>query len=446
MSNRVKGFTILELSIVLVIASVLITGFFSFTVNKTIDSTIKANDEKLKLIDEAITKFYISNGYLPCPAPHTTAIGAAGFGISVTPCTGAVAGTDDVGTIKIGTVPVRTLNLPDSFMFDQWGNRIRYGMVRVLGVDAAGYAAAAPGAAAISIVDGSGNSMIPNFTNLPPAYTISDHVAYVVMSHGPNSTGAYNYNGVQTIGCSGGGLDVENCDINTTFRHSQFVTNSYDDSIRWSTRQILNYKRSVETKSTVSSFIIPNPTEYTLLQFQTYGDWVQVDLPFTPGWYQRRFNAMPVNDAFVSFVGTPPAGAGDSFTPFSDRFSPFARFDNQVTIPAGKYYLKATSNGCRVLGHMVRIRTTGGTLLAVGSSAYASQETIDCNTSEAVGVADFASPTAIMVESYITNVFSGNGGADAWGMGTPDLLGTPGFPTTNDEPYASVTLEIQKWD
>jgi prepilin-type N-terminal cleavage/methylation domain-containing protein len=433
MSNQVKGFTILELSIVLVIASVLITGFFSFTVNKTIDSTIKSNDEKLKLIDEAITKFYVSNGYLPCPAPHNTSIGAAGFGISVTPCTGAVAGTDDIGTIKIGTVPVRTLNLPDSFMFDQWGNRIRYGMVRALGVDVAGYNAAAPGAAAISIIDSSGNNMIPNFANLPPAYTISDHVAYVVMSHGPNSTGAYNYNGVQTIGCSGGGLDVENCDINTTFRHSQFVTNSYDDSIRWSTRQILNYKRSVETKSTVSTYIIPNPTELTLLQFQTYGDWVG---PPSVGWHQRLLNAMPINDILVTFSG--------STTPFADATSPFARSSNQVTIPAGTYYLKATSNGCKILGHMVRIRTTGGTLLAVGSAAYASLDTIDCNTSEAVGVATFATPTNIMVESYVTSIASA--GSDGWNMGTPNLLGTPGFPFTTDTPYASVTLEIQKWD
>jgi prepilin-type N-terminal cleavage/methylation domain-containing protein len=447
MSNRVKGFTILELSIVLVIASVLITGFFSFTVNKTIDSAIKSNDDKLKLIDEAITKFYITNGYIPCPAPHTTAIGATGFGVSAAPCTSAVAGTDDVGTIKIGTVPVRTLNLPDSFMFDQWGNRIRYGMVRVLGVDAAGYTAANPGAAAISVIDGSGNSMIPNLTTLPPTFTISDHVAYVVISHGPNSTGAYNYNGAQPIGCSGGGLDVENCDINTTFRHSPFVTNSYDDSIRWSTRQILSYKRSIETKSALSSYIIPNPTEYTYLVYHTYGDWVQAGIPLPAvGWHQRRFNAMPVNDALVSFVGTPPAGAGDSLTPFSDPSSPYARFDNQVTVPAGTYYLKATSNGCRILGHMVRIRTTGGTLLAVGSAAYAGEETTDCNISEAVGVATFAAPTAIMVESYVTNLFSGNGGADGWGMGTPNLMGTPGFPTTGDEPYASVTLEIQKWD
>lgn len=435
MNRKIKGFTILELSVVLVIASVLITGFFSFTVNKTIDSTIKANNEKLKLLDEAITKFYVSNGYLPCPATHNAPIGSSGFGVSVSPCNSvaAIPGTDTLfsGTsnaIRFGAVPVRTLNLPDSFMFDQWGNRIRYVMVSDLGVNAATYNTSTPSIAVISIVDANNNNMIPNMT-------APNHVAYVLTSHGPNNTGAYNYNGAQTISCSGGGLDVENCDItNATFRHSPFVTNSYDDTIAWQTRQVLKYiKITTNKESVISPPSIQPTTKVAMFGYETYGGNVANAAPMT---WDRRVINYDVGSAYQFYANDIPT--------LNDILGLTHGFNNNfVTIPPGTYYLKATQSGCFINHLLVRIATQSGTILAIGNAAYASDETRDCATSEAVGVVTFAVNTNVVVETMVSTNPPGflQGG---YSGGEPALLDIS-FPWSKIA-YATLTLEVQKWD
>ncbi len=412
MKSSIKAFTILELSIVLVITSVLITGFFGLTVDKSIEKSTAANKMSLSKLDNAILKFYTTYGYLPCPAARDSALNSAGFGVSVS-CAGAAGGTTDVGAganiVKTGVVPVRTIGLSDADMFDFWGNRITYAVVRGLGIDQATFTATLPSTNAISILDLSGNSSLSNI--IAP-----NHAAYVLVSHGPNNTGAYNYNGVQSVSCAGGGLDVENCNSDATFRSGFYTTSSYDDFITWQTRQVLKYYRDDKNKTVfVSPPSVPPTPRLAYVTFQTYGGWVGT--PAT-GWNRRFYNYVLFNDI-------------PGFT--------HSGFDDFVTVPAGTYYLKATVGGCRIDGFLTRIMTQGGTLLASSNAAYASDEVRDCTTSEAVGIATFAVPTNVVVDQYV-QTYQGSFG---YSWGTPLLLNVP-FPWYY-EPYASVVLEVQKW-
>ncbi len=243
-----KGFTIIELSIVILIFSIILGSIVGLV--PTIQQTNSTNQMNLKLdaIQKAIDTFYSQNGYIPCPARITDAPATANYGVatdcsilasSITPLgsvvdvSGATANED----IRIGIVPTRTLNLPDEYMFDSWNTRIKYVVVKNLARTNALFAPYASTQADVIRVEDAGANRIHQANSA----TYANVVAYVIVSHGANSKGATNYLGTVTpiVACSGG-EDVENCDNDNTFVEAFFntdVANYYDDFIRWKTKQ-----------------------------------------------------------------------------------------------------------------------------------------------------------------------------------------------------------------
>jgi len=114
-----KGFSLIELSIVLVVVGIMMYGateLYSYSAEKAkIDNT----NSTLDAVEKALRLYYQTNDDLPCPADGTLALDDGNFGKE--DC--GVSIYDDVSR---GVVPTRALNLPDSYMFDAWGNRISY--------------------------------------------------------------------------------------------------------------------------------------------------------------------------------------------------------------------------------------------------------------------------------------------------------------------------------
>ncbi len=425
---KIFGYSIIELSVVMVIAATLLTGFFAFTVNKSIDLNQKQNDEKMQQLSAAIQKFYFVNGYLPCPS----SLDNSSFGTSYT-CIGSEAGTFDYvpggnNTIKFGGVPVRTLNLPDSAMFDAWGNRIRYVIPKNLGNRTT--FASSPTNTVINITDSSGNNVVRNLT-------ASNYVMYLLISHGPNGIGAYDYNGAQPIGCSGG-LEANNCDTaDAAFRSTFYTTGSFDDTLVWATRQYMKYRNDIENRVQYQN-TTPQPsteTKIAYFAFETYGG--NVGSGAANVWDRRILNLDSAkgityaNDVLVVNNITGLTHTANSQT---------------ISVPAGTYYMRATQSGCSVNGHMVRIvNATASTTIGISNAAYASSETRDCSFSEAVTLVTFAAATNVAVEAVVQDT-SGMGFCGAgcgYSYGTPALLNVS-FPWSY-VPYATVILEVQKW-
>jgi len=116
--HKQKGFTLIEIAVVLVIVGVLI-GSFTGTFSDRIETTRRDNtknqidDIKLSILGFASTK-----GRLPCPATTTGAGQEQPVGGG--PC-----------TLQHGFVPAVTLGLSgavnrDGLLIDSWGNPIRY--------------------------------------------------------------------------------------------------------------------------------------------------------------------------------------------------------------------------------------------------------------------------------------------------------------------------------
>ena len=112
-----KGFSLIELSIVLVIVGILAGSFIS-TIGSRIENTRRSDTiAQLNTIRDAIIGFASSKGRLPCPADTDT------LGVESPDGGGAC--------LQHGFIPGKTLGLRGSYnrdelLLDNWGNPIRY--------------------------------------------------------------------------------------------------------------------------------------------------------------------------------------------------------------------------------------------------------------------------------------------------------------------------------
>lgn len=177
------GFSLVEMAIVLVVIA-LITGSIMSVGVSQIDAAQKAQTlNKMKAIEQALAGYLRINGRIPCPASSTLPIGNADFGIEY--CTG----TSSVGSgntlVVQGAVPVVTLQLPNDFMFDGWGNRFTFVITQAFAGSGSNYGTPTTtyyfgnsSAGQITVRDASGGSR-------------TSQAVYVLISHGANGAGAW---------------------------------------------------------------------------------------------------------------------------------------------------------------------------------------------------------------------------------------------------------------
>lgn len=213
-----KGFTLIELSVVLVIVGIMVYGATSMFAMTAAKARIDATNNTLDAIERALRLHYQTAGRLPCVAVGNLPLGNASFGVEN--CTGTA-----------GVVPTRTLNLPDSYMFDGWGNRISY----VVDTDCDTAWVSETCAANITIQDNSG------------ADNRTTTAAYALISYGKNGLGAFNRNGGSN-GAATVAAELENTDADTTFR-DDFIRDwdgvgatYFDDMVRWKIPAQISYE------------------------------------------------------------------------------------------------------------------------------------------------------------------------------------------------------------
>jgi prepilin-type N-terminal cleavage/methylation domain-containing protein len=244
-----RGFSLIEIAVVLAIIAAIAGVVLTLSNKQLTQNKYLRTIDKMKTLDDALQRYIILSGELPCPAARNTLLSNAAFGVeSEAQCNGAApVGTTDVagGEIRIGAVPVRELNLPDEYMFDAWNMRITYVMVKALGADGAitSESIAAPASGGIAIVDRNGNSMIDRRAPLDA----TQFVAYALIAHGENRNGAVNRIGTTTNNCNTVLGDGDNCDLtDAQFRDMRFNNESatdatyFDDIVIWKPVYLIN--------------------------------------------------------------------------------------------------------------------------------------------------------------------------------------------------------------
>lgn len=228
--NSGKGFSLLELSIVLVIMSV-ITGIgVSSGIAVLATARISATNQKIARIEEALMAFRIANDRLPCPAPITATSGSSTYGTETATsaacaATGIATANNSVGTaIKIaeGTIPFATLGLPGDFMYDGWGNRFRYAVDTDM-VTQGSFSATGVGALC-------GGATVETGPNYPASTVRSSNATYVILSHGANAHGAYTKNGVIQNSNSANSDEQTNCHCDASANVGTYSANYVQES------------------------------------------------------------------------------------------------------------------------------------------------------------------------------------------------------------------------
>jgi competence protein ComGC len=134
MINKIQiknAYTIIEISVVIVIASILMIASFS---SDQILSNVKTNNtkDKMKVIYNSLGNFLAQNQRLPCPASIILARGDVDYGKEVRAsndegCAGTgIYNSSTSSDLVFGMVPIAELNLPPDFAEDGFTNKISY--------------------------------------------------------------------------------------------------------------------------------------------------------------------------------------------------------------------------------------------------------------------------------------------------------------------------------
>lgn len=126
--TQMRGFTLIEISIVLVVIGLLLSGGL-VALGPVIQNAKRTQTENtLTKIEDALLLYAIQNSCLPCPAdattPATEGIQANAAGTAITAA--CVGGAAACFTGADAVVPWQTLGLSRSDAIDEWGTLITY--------------------------------------------------------------------------------------------------------------------------------------------------------------------------------------------------------------------------------------------------------------------------------------------------------------------------------
>lgn len=223
--NPEAGFSLIETMLFVIVCAIFVPLIFHLLEKKQKIERTETTQERLAAVDEAILSYYHEHGRYPCPASLTAAPDTDTFGVER-------AGNCDAPSadgyytaqgrrlfnVVSGTVPVRTLGLPDELMLDGWNKRLVYAVT-------ANYTNASLSAlqkeGAITLRDGD-DTVVTNVDELGNNSTNeTGNVIHAVVAFGEERRGARTLSGALLQACPAGNTKAgENCDYDAVFRHT----------------------------------------------------------------------------------------------------------------------------------------------------------------------------------------------------------------------------------
>jgi prepilin-type N-terminal cleavage/methylation domain-containing protein len=186
MRNICKGFTLVEMAVVVFLIGILATMGLSAANALLASSSISSTKKKQEIIKEALITYLGTNKRLPCPAIDANGLESR---IAAPPnprsCTG-----------YFGLLPYQTLGLPKSIALDGWDDMFSYAVSQqwTLTFSAAISEFSTSNAAESFNIGDTGNTNIDD-----RVAAISPNIVAVVISHGVNGLGSFTSKGTQSL-------------------------------------------------------------------------------------------------------------------------------------------------------------------------------------------------------------------------------------------------------
>lgn len=183
-ANRSRGFTLVEIAVVMVLIGIVMTMGLKMVVSTLENASFSETKSKQERIKFALLGYLRTNGRLPCP-DNSVGDTTVATGIETSPCNTAAAD-------GYGVVPWQTLGISRDSVIDGWGNYFTYRVANGMTLknwtaktDAATHLTVnelkTPTAALlIQELDAAGTALSPTIAN----------AVVVILSHGKNGFGA----------------------------------------------------------------------------------------------------------------------------------------------------------------------------------------------------------------------------------------------------------------
>lgn len=217
------AFSLLELSIVIIIISILIVGSMSASMTAINNAKYKVTRDRMAEIYKAMGNYLLINKALPCPASlknmKSDSATGANYGVAAPTATPGTCALDGVfiggmsSSLAYGMIPVQALGLNADMAEDGFGNRFTYivskGFTDVsVASTSSGFGSVSPAsgftvptAGFITLKESLGNSVFQTNTN---------DAVFAIISHGANKYGAFNNNALTQNAASADADEQEN--------------------------------------------------------------------------------------------------------------------------------------------------------------------------------------------------------------------------------------------
>jgi prepilin-type N-terminal cleavage/methylation domain-containing protein len=203
-NSKKTAFSLIEISIVVLIIAILITGSLSSSITAINNAKVKSTRERMDEIYKALGNYLLVNGKLPCPASilelkpssttYGTSVGTAGT------CSGTGISTST--NLVYGMVPVKTLGLSKDLAEDGFEDKIAYIVDRNF-TDASFGTATSTATMTIKEITGSVTK------------AITDDAIFALVSYGINKSGAFPINSAAQLARSSDDYERTN-DLDST--------------------------------------------------------------------------------------------------------------------------------------------------------------------------------------------------------------------------------------
>lgn len=217
-----RGFTLAEMAIVVVIASILLVAGITMLTAQMNSAAYSATRTKHEAIKQALISYLGNNRRLPCPDTRNgNGPGALNFTTALPP--DGIENRQTAGDVTsncaatFGVLPYATLGLPRDAATDGWSNLFSY-HVSTTGTywaRSATFADTNVGALTVNDRDPAG-----------AVVALTTQAVAVVVSHGRNGSGAYTIKGTRAALPAVGTDERENTDADTTYVRREYTDNT----------------------------------------------------------------------------------------------------------------------------------------------------------------------------------------------------------------------------
>jgi len=253
-----RGFTLIEMALVLVIIGLVTTGMLKMFQGVANSARYTATQNAMHLAEQAITVYAVQNGCLPCPANGAIADDAANAGRSLDAGGGTYTGCTAGGCWATnGVVPWVTLGISAAEVRDGWSGRLSYHLGGSSRTGDATDSTCGSSGTTIS-VEALGGFVLETITQtIPPNRACTpvgsiqvnnsagveqtggagNRAIYLLISHGEDGYGAWNVAGVKTTAGNNTAAQIANAGDAGPFVQDTRIgaagANYFDDVVLW---------------------------------------------------------------------------------------------------------------------------------------------------------------------------------------------------------------------